>query len=77
MWGWYESEDDPEPYITYACRCSSCGELLDLDDLTALDFQAERSGVEPGTPDGPAVHWAVGTIRCPNCQNRLPFETSS
>lgn len=76
-WGLYDSEDDPEGYITEDGKCSSCGQPLDFDDLAALDFQVEESGIQPSTPSGPAVHWAAGTIRCPNCQDRLPFETSS
>jgi len=75
-WGFYES-DDPEPYITEDGECSNCGATIDLDDLAALDFQVEESGVQPGTVDGPAVHWAVGTICCSHCQDRLDFETSS
>jgi len=37
------------------CDCGDgnfeCGELLD-------------SGVQPGTSDGPAVHWFTGTVTC-------------
>lgn len=69
------SGDDPEVYITEDGRCSGCGELLDFDDMSA--FELEESGVQPGTEDGPAVHWAYGVWVCPNCQARLPFETSS
>lgn len=90
-WGLYEGGDD-ESYITEDGKCSGCGEQLDFDDLTALNFYdppnpapmagfggngVEESGVQPGTADGPAVHWASGTITCPNCLDQLPFETSS
>lgn len=69
--------DDPERYITDDGKCSNCGYQLDFDGLTALNFEVEESGTQPGTVHGPAVHWAVGTIQCPNCEVRLPFETSS
>lgn len=68
-------DDEPGSYITQDGKCSNCGEQLDFDDLSA--FEAEESGVEPGTIYGPAVHWATGTIACPNCKERLPYETSS
>lgn len=73
----WDDPDDPESYITDDGKCSGCGQAIDLDDLRTLDFQAEESGVQPGSQYGPAVHWATGTIACPNCQDRLPFETSS
>lgn len=77
-WGSYEGDSDyPESYVTNDDTCSGCGWRLDLDDLVALDFQVEESGVQPATPDGPAVYWASGTICCPNCGDQLPFETSS
>lgn len=69
--------DGPMSYITADEKCSNCGEQVDFDDLKALNFEVIDSGVQPGTPDGPAVHWAVGTIECPNCHDYLPFETSS
>lgn len=72
-----DDHDDPESYITEEGRCSGCGYQLDFDDLKALDFRVEESGVQPGTPDGPAVYWATGYIICPNCHDRLPYETSS
>lgn len=69
--------DDPGPLITNEGTCSNCGYKLELDDLHMLDFDVEESGVQPGTVHGPAVHWARGTIGCPQCKVRLPFETSS
>lgn len=76
-WGSYERDPDPEAYITEDGECSSCGEKLDFDNLDALHFEVEESGVQPSSESGPAVHWATGTIECPNCQVKLPFETSS
>lgn len=70
--------DDPEVYITDEGKCSNCGwPIVPYEDLPDLDFQVEKSGVQPGTVDGPAVHWAYGTIACPICKERLPYETSS
>lgn len=70
-------DDDPEGYITDDGKCSSCGWQFDFDNLKALNFEVEESGVQPGTVDGPAVHWATGAITCPNCGDLLPFVTSS
>lgn len=70
-----EDADDPEGFITKEGKCSGCGYALDFDDLS--NFEVEESGVQPGTQYGPAVHWAYGVLICPNCQDRLPFETSS
>lgn len=70
----YVEEDDREYFITEGGRCMSCGHALDLDEP---DFVVEESGVQPGTLDGPAVHWATGYIVCPNCGVQLPYETSS
>lgn len=73
-----EVEDDYGPMITSEGICSNCGHKLELDlRLSELDFQAEESGVQPGTVHGPTVYWAAGTIGCPSCGVRLPFETSS
>lgn len=71
-----EYPDDPEAYITERGQCSNCQETLDFDDLSVLKFEVDTSGVQPGTPDGPAVHCAIGTIECPNCHDRLPFTAS-
>lgn len=59
--------------------CSGCGYWIAADehDLKLLGFVAEESGVQPGTPDGPAVHWATGYIVCPQCGVQLPYEVSS
>jgi hypothetical protein len=69
--------DENESYITQDSRCSNCGLLFEFADLDLLDFQVEESDVQPGTPNGPAVYWATGTITCPNCLAVLPFEASS
>lgn len=68
---------DPEAYITEDDRCSSCGLRLDLNEPDAINFEVEERGITPGSPDHPPVHWTVGWITCPNCEVRLPFETSS
>lgn len=57
-------------------RCSECGAKQDFDDLKAVDFQATGGGVQPGTVDGPAVHWAEGTIACWRCGARLWIQVS-
>lgn len=69
--------DEPEVYITEDGKCSGCGHQFDSDTPSTLKFNVEESGVQPGTVDGPDVHWAWGTITCPNCQSELPYETSS
>jgi hypothetical protein len=69
--------DDPDPHITEQGTCSNCGYQLEFDDLRALNFVAEESGVNAGTVHGPAVHWASGTIKCDGCDARLPYEVSS
>lgn len=68
---------EPESYLTNSNRCSGCGYWFDLSELDTLSFVVEESGVQPGTPDGPAVHWATGYIICPQCQDHLPYEISS
>jgi hypothetical protein len=70
-------DEDIGPHITEEGKCSACGHPVDLDDLKALDFQADRSGVQPSSPSGPAVHWAEGSIACPHCGARLPYSVSS
>jgi hypothetical protein len=70
-------DDDLGPSITEEGTCSNCLYKIPLDDLSMLDFHVEESGVQPGTVHGPAVHWAIGYIVCPNCAVQLPYETSS
>jgi hypothetical protein len=72
----FDDGGDPDFYITDDGCCSGCGYKLELDDLKYLNFEAEESGVQPSSPDGPAVHWATGWITCPNCQVQLPYEVS-
>lgn len=72
----FNGDDYHEVGITDQGKCSECGWLVDLDDLKALDFQATEGGVQPGTPDGPAVHWAEGTIACWRCGARLWIQVS-
>lgn len=64
-------------YVTENSRCSGCGHWFDESELDTLGFVVEESGVQPGTQDGPAVHWATGYIVCPNCSVQLPYEVSS
>lgn len=70
-------DDDYGPIVTNEGTCSNCLYKIPLDDLKMLDFDVEESGVQPGTVHGPTVYWAAGTIGCPSCGVRLPFETSS
>lgn len=52
-------------------QCPKCG-----DDnweswyMKAPYFKMERSGVQGGTPDGPAVHWAEGEQTCRACGHK-------
>lgn len=69
--------DYSEHYLTGDCDCSICGESIYLDDLEALDFHAENSGVQPSDPNGPTVYWAEGTIACPSCGARLWVQVAS
>jgi hypothetical protein len=48
-----------------------------LADGDVAEFIVERSGVQPGTPSGPEVHWAEGILRCPSCGAEEPYTTSS
>lgn len=75
-----------EPYITdartaigavAAWRCSACGADIDVELIKQYDLQVERSGVQPGTQYGPAVHWFEGTIACPICKVRLDYADST
>lgn len=68
---------DPEAYITDDGRCSLCFYQLDFDDLKALHFEAEESGEFVNPIDGYRSSWAIGTILCPNCQDRLPYEVTT
>jgi hypothetical protein len=72
-----EFDDDDGPSITEEGTCSNCLYKIPLDDLSMLDFQVEESGVTPGTVHGPTQYWATGTIVCPSCSVRLPYETST
>lgn len=63
--------------ITEAWRCSECGAEIDVEAINSYDLQVERSGVQPSSPDGPAVHWFEGTIACPGCGVRLPYGDSN
>lgn len=69
-------DDDPVFYITEDGKCSGCHAQLDFDELAPLNFEAEESG--QGTDgDGNRMYWASGTITCPNCQVKLPYEVST
>ena len=51
-------------------KCPNCGD----DDwevwyMKAPWFKRESSGVQAGTADGPAVHWAEGEQTCPTCKH--------
>lgn len=70
-------DDDGGPTITEEGTCSNCLYKLPLDDLNLLDFDVEESGVSPGYDFEPAVYWAAGTIGCPSCGVRLPYEVST
>lgn len=72
-----DPDDDDGPTITNEGTCSNCLYKIPLDDLKMLDFDVEESGVQPGSVQCPIVYWAAGTILCPSCGVRLPFETSS
>lgn len=50
----------------FACRCGGEWASADVDD----------SGVQPGTHDGPAVHWWSGWLEC-ECGRRLSVADSS
>lgn len=66
--------------ITHWGRCTACGQVLDLielGDISTLDFQAESQGISPGTADGPPLHFAEGTIACPVCGVRLWIQVAS
>jgi hypothetical protein len=72
----------PEPddfWITDSGCCSGCGYWIAADERNAgeLGFVVEESGVQPGSPDGPAVHWATGYILCPQCGIQLPYEVTT
>lgn len=69
-------DGEPDNFITCDGKCYGCGYRFDHEEEMKL-FVVEESGVQPGTPDGPTVHWATGYIVCPNCQDRLPYEVSS
>lgn len=52
-------------------NCPNCGD----DDwerwyMKAPWFKADASGKQPGTPDGPAVHWVEGEQTCPTCGHK-------
>lgn len=66
-----------EPEITERGRCSACGAEIDIELIKHYDYQTDRGGVQPGTPDGPAVYWSEGTIACPGCGARLPYSEQS
>ena len=74
---WGDEPADPEGYITEDGKCSNCGEQLEFDDLSALDFEVDDGGVSSTGGSYPEIRWATGTIKCPNCQDRLPYEVSS
>lgn len=64
-------------YLTDDDRCSGCGYGFEVAEVETLGFVMEESGVQPGTPDCPPVHWATGYIVCPQCGVQLPYEVSS
>lgn len=46
-----------------ALACPWCG----CEDWESFTTKWERTGVQPGTPDGPPAHWGEGQRSCSRC----------
>lgn len=66
----YEYMAMPGPDEGDGLRCPNCGDNdWETWYMKAPWFKQEDSGIQPGTPDGPAVHWAQGDQTCPMCKH--------
>ena len=74
----YESMAAPGPDEGDELRCPNCGDN-DWETWYMKNpwFKAEETGTQPGTPDGPPVHWAQGEQTCPMCLHKWFVQASS
>lgn len=73
----YEAMAAPGPDDGDGLRCPNCGDNdWETWYMKAPWFKQEESGIQPGTPDGPAVHWAQGEQTCPMCNHKWFLQAS-
>jgi hypothetical protein len=73
----YESMAASGPDEDDGLRCPNCGDNdWETWYMKAPWFKAEESGAQPGTPDGPPVHWAQGEQTCPVCHHKWFVQAS-
>lgn len=67
----------PGPDDNDGLRCPNCGDNdWETWYMKAPWFKAEETGTQPGTPDGPPVHWAQGEQTCPMCLHKWFVQAS-
>lgn len=73
----YEMMAAPGPDENDGLRCPNCGDNdWETWYMKAPWFKAEETGTQPGTPDGPPVHWAQGEQTCPMCHHKWFVQAS-
>jgi DNA-directed RNA polymerase subunit RPC12/RpoP len=73
----YEGMAAPGPDENDGLRCPNCGDNdWETWYMKKPWFKAEGGGTQPGTPDGPEVHWAQGEQTCPMCSHKWFVQAS-